>query len=123
MCFIQIGFEKTESGKVFYQKFLSEYDAIAYLNDHLHDGDKVYVSGTLKYSVYNGTTQVKKAMSINNRRTVSIKTAHHLCVFVPRGRTTFNTEIYSAILPTTGRNLIHLKCVIFQMNLAKQIEF
>lgn len=63
MCFIQIGLEKTESGKVFYQKFLSEYDAIAYLNDHLHDGDKVYVSGTLKYSVYNGTTQVKKAIN------------------------------------------------------------
>lgn len=60
LCFIQIGLEKTESGKVFYNKFLSEYDAITYLKETLHDGDKVYVSGNLKYSIYDGVTQVRK---------------------------------------------------------------
>lgn len=62
-CFIRIGLEKDKDGKNFTKKFLSAYDAIAYVKDNLIDGAKIVVNGNLKYSVYNGTTQVKKEIT------------------------------------------------------------
>ena len=60
LCFIKVGLEKTNDGKIFEQKFLSEYDAIAYVKEHLKRDMVIYVSGNLKYSSYNDVTQVKK---------------------------------------------------------------
>lgn len=63
LCFIRIGIERDNKGKLFYKKFLSEYDAIQYLNDNLEDGMTINVYGTLKYSLYNGKTQMTKKIN------------------------------------------------------------
>ena len=60
LCFITIGLEKTNEGKTFYKKFLSAYDAIQYIKEHLEEGMVVNVKGSIKYSSYNGKTQTKK---------------------------------------------------------------
>lgn len=60
LSFITVGLEKTTNEKVFYKKFLSAYDAIAYIHEHLEDGMVVNVKGNLKYSKYNDNVQVRK---------------------------------------------------------------
>ena len=60
LSFITVGLEKTSEGKTFYKKFLSAYDAIAYVKEHLSEDMVVNVRGNLKYSSYNGNVQVKK---------------------------------------------------------------
>jgi hypothetical protein len=60
MCFITVGLEKTNKGKTYYKKFLSAYDAIAYIKEHLTKDMVVNVRGNLKYSEYNDTVQVRK---------------------------------------------------------------
>lgn len=58
--FITIGLQKTDKGKTHYKKFLSAYDAIAYVKEYLKEDMVVNVRGTLKYSVYNDVVQVRK---------------------------------------------------------------
>ena len=60
LSFITVGLEKTSEGKTFYKKFLSAYDAIAYIKDHLTEDTVVNVKGNLKYSSYNDNVQVRK---------------------------------------------------------------
>ena len=60
MSFITVGLEKTDKGNTFAKKFLSAYDAIAYIKEHLTSDVVVNVKGNLKYSTYNGKTQVRK---------------------------------------------------------------
>ena len=60
LSFITVGLEKTSEGKTFYKKFLSAYDAIAYIKEHLTEDMVVNVRGNLKYSSYNDNVQVKK---------------------------------------------------------------
>ena len=60
LSFITVGLEKTDKGKTFYKKFLSEYDAIAYVKEHLASGMVINVRGNLKYSEYQGNTQTRK---------------------------------------------------------------
>ena len=61
LCFITVGLETTaKTGKTFYKKFLSAYDAIDYIQEHLEDGMVINVKGSLKYSSYEGNTQVRK---------------------------------------------------------------
>ena len=60
LCFITVGLEKTDKDKTFYKKFLSAYDAIAYIKEHLKDDMVVNVKGNLKYSSYQDKTQVRK---------------------------------------------------------------
>lgn len=60
MSFINIGLERTSEGKTFYKKFLSSYDAIEYIKEHLKEDMVINVSGDLKYSEYNGNVQVRK---------------------------------------------------------------
>lgn len=62
MCFLTVGLEKTAAGKTYYKKFLSAYDAIAYVKEHLEDGMVVNVRGRLQYSIYNDTVQVRKTI-------------------------------------------------------------
>jgi len=62
-CFMTVGIEKSKEGKTFYKKFLTQYDLIAYVKEHLEDGMVVNVKGNLKYSSYNGNTQVKKEIN------------------------------------------------------------
>ena len=60
LSFITVGLEKTSEGKTFYKKFLSTYDAIAYIKEHLTEDMVVNVKGNLKYSSYNDNVQVRK---------------------------------------------------------------
>lgn len=60
LSFITVGLEKTDKGQTFYKKFLSVYDAIAYVKEHLTENMIVNVRGNLKYSVYNDVVQVRK---------------------------------------------------------------
>jgi len=63
MCFMTVGLEKTDKDKIFYKKFLSAYDMIAYINEHLENGMKVRVTGNMRYTVYNGNIQCKKEVN------------------------------------------------------------
>lgn len=60
LSFITVGLEKTDKGSTFYKKFLSAYDAIAYIKEHLTEDMVINVKGNLKYSTYNDNTQVRK---------------------------------------------------------------
>lgn len=60
LSFITVGLEKTDKEKTFYKKFLSAYDAIAYIKAHLEDGMVINVRGNLKYSMYQDKVQVRK---------------------------------------------------------------
>ena len=60
LSFLTVGLEKTDKDKTFYQKFLSAYDAIAYIKEHLSEDMVVNVRGNMKYSEYNGNVQVRK---------------------------------------------------------------
>ncbi len=62
-CFLTVGLEKDKKGKVFTKKFLSAYDAIDYIQEHLEDGTVLNVKGDIKYSTYNDTSQVKKEIT------------------------------------------------------------
>lgn len=63
LCFMTVGLEKTDKDKTFYKKFLSPYDMIAYINDHLEDGTVVNVSGQMRYTMYNGNIQCRKEIT------------------------------------------------------------
>lgn len=63
MCFITVGLEKTTADKTYYKKFLSAYDAIAYVHKNLKENMVINVKGNLKYSMYNDKVQVKKNIS------------------------------------------------------------
>lgn len=60
LSFFVCGLEKTNADKTYYKKFLSAYDAIAYIKDHLTEDMTICVRGNLKYSEYNGNVQVRK---------------------------------------------------------------
>ena len=60
LSFLTVGLEKASDGKTFYKKFLSSYDAIAYIKEHLSENMVVNVKGNLKYSTYNDNVQVRK---------------------------------------------------------------
>lgn len=60
MCFITVGLEQTNKNKIFYKKFLSEYDAIAYIQEHLEEGMVLNVRGNLRYSLYQDRVQMQK---------------------------------------------------------------
>lgn len=62
MCFTTVGLEK-DNDKTVYKKFLSQYDAIKYIEENLKDGMVVNVKGNLTYSIYNEQTQVKKEIT------------------------------------------------------------
>ena len=62
-CFITVGLEKDNKGKTFSKKFLSAYDAIEYIKENLEEGTVINVKGNLKYSSYQGNTQVKKEVT------------------------------------------------------------
>lgn len=55
--FYKIALEKDNEGKLITKKFVSEYDAINYLKDHLEDGMNVVISAEADYSLYNDDVQ------------------------------------------------------------------
>lgn len=63
LCFIKIGLEKDTKEKTFVKKFLTPYDAIEYVNEHLEDGMVINVKGNLRYTVYNDKVQCRKEIN------------------------------------------------------------
>ena len=59
-CFIKLGIEKDSKGKTYVKKFLSAYDAVEYLSEHLTDGTVVNITGTMQYQYYNDNVSVQK---------------------------------------------------------------
>jgi len=62
-CFLTVGIEKDAKDKTFYKKFLSQYDAIEYVKEHLESDMVIMVKGNLVYSVYDDNTQCKKEIT------------------------------------------------------------
>lgn len=62
-CFITVGLEKDAKDKTFAKKFLSAYDAIEYIKEHLTEGTVINIKGNLKYSMYQDSIQVKKEVT------------------------------------------------------------
>lgn len=58
--FLTVGVEKDVKEKTVYKKFLTAYDAVDYLNEHLEDGMIVNVKGALGYSEYEENISTKK---------------------------------------------------------------
>ncbi|WP_346961397.1 hypothetical protein [Clostridium sp.] len=63
LCFITVGIEKDSNEKTYYKKFLTPYDAIEYIKEHLTDGMVINVKGQLKYQLYNDSISVKKEIN------------------------------------------------------------
>lgn len=63
MCFITVGLEKDKKGNTFLKKFLSAYDAIEYVKEHLEADMVINVKGNLKYSKYQDNIQIKKEVT------------------------------------------------------------
>lgn len=61
--FLTVGVEKDVKDKTVYKKFLTAYDAVEYLNEHLEDGIIVNVKGTIGYSEYEGNVSTKKEIT------------------------------------------------------------
>lgn len=59
-CFIRVGIEKTVQGNTFTKRFLSAYDAIKYVQEHLTDDMVISVSGDIKYNIYGGNVSMNK---------------------------------------------------------------
>lgn len=60
MCFIRVGLERDAKGKLFVKRFLSAYDAISYIEEHLEKDMVISVHGRLVYSKYEDTVTVRK---------------------------------------------------------------
>ena len=60
MCFIKVGLENTENGKLYTQKFLAAYDAINYIKEHLTNDTVVNVQGNMRYSFYQGNVSMQR---------------------------------------------------------------
>ena len=61
--FLTVGVEKDVKDKTVYKKFLTAYDAVEYLNEHLEDGMIVNVKGTIGYNEYEGNVSTKKEIT------------------------------------------------------------
>lgn len=61
--FITVGVEKDVKEKTVYKKFLTPYDAVQYLNEHLEDGMIVNVKGNIGYSEYDDNVSMKKEIT------------------------------------------------------------
>lgn len=61
--FLTVGVEKDVKDRTVYKKFLTAYDAVEYLNEHLEDGMIVNVKGTIGYSEYEGNVSTKKEIT------------------------------------------------------------
>lgn len=61
--FLTVGVEKDVKDKTVYKKFLTAYDAVEYLNEHLEDGMIVNVKGAIGYNEYEGNVSTKKEIT------------------------------------------------------------
>lgn len=62
-CFITVGVEKDEKGNTFYKNFLTEYDAVQYLSEHLANDTIVNIKGTISYETDGEKVYIKKKIN------------------------------------------------------------
>lgn len=62
-CFINVGLETDTENKTIYKKFLSGYDAVEYISEHLKDGDTVYIKGNIAYESDGENVYIKKKVT------------------------------------------------------------
>jgi len=62
-CFITIGLEKDKKDKTFPKRFLSAYDAIEYVQEHLKNEMVINVKGKFVYKRYNDSVTVTKEIT------------------------------------------------------------
>ena len=62
--FNNVALERDKKGKLIRKRFLSELDAINYMNEHLHDGQEIYVSGNVEYQRYDG--KISRSFNVTN---------------------------------------------------------
>lgn len=60
LCFIKVGIEKTSEGNTFVKRFLSEYDAIKYVSEHLTSDMTISVRGRLTYGYWDNNLRIEK---------------------------------------------------------------
>lgn len=61
--FLTVAVERDVKGKLVYKKFLTAYDAVAYLSEYLQDEEIVNIRGNIGYSEYEGNVSVKKEIT------------------------------------------------------------
>ena len=61
--FITVGVEKDIHDKTVYKKFLTSYDAVQYISEHLESDMIVNVKGNIKYSEYDDSITAKKEIT------------------------------------------------------------
>lgn len=61
--FITVALEKDTHDKLFYKKFLSMYDAVDYIKEHLREGMVVKARGNFTFGEYNNMTQLRKTFN------------------------------------------------------------
>lgn len=62
-CFVTVGIEKDEKGNTFYKDFLTEYDAVEYLSEHLIDETVINVKGNITYETDGEKVYKKKKIT------------------------------------------------------------
>lgn len=62
--FITVGLETDTHGKLYYKKFLSEYDAIQYIKENITDNEVLNVKGEIEYGLYDG--RATRKLKINS---------------------------------------------------------
>lgn len=58
-CYFTAGLEKDNKGQTVYKNFLSAYDMIQYVSEHLETGTPITVRGNMEFRIYNGSTTVQ----------------------------------------------------------------
>lgn len=59
-CFSNVYLEKDVKENLSLERFLSDYDLIKYLSEHLEDGMCISVSGTMQWQEYNGNVNAQR---------------------------------------------------------------
>ena len=115
-CFINVGLECTKEGKVFYKRFLSEYDAIAYIkkvfDEYEESNDRKYdipitISGGLKYSMYNGKVNTRK-----NIKTIRLANENDKPTATFRQSILFNKESVNLKEADTKRGILYINALV-----------
>lgn len=112
LCFMTVGLEKDKTGKVFYKKFLTPYDMIAYIKENLEDGMIINVKGNLKYSTYNDNVQVKKeitSVTLSKVDSVDKYCAKFTQTMLLDKESVGKPDKSTGILPVTGKVLDYVK--------------
>lgn len=68
-CFYTVAVEKTTTGNLIYEKFLSQYDAIEYAQKVITNGMEIAISGDITYQEYNDKITMNKEI----RRIIAVE--------------------------------------------------